>query len=163
LWEGDRVVAPKALEARETDFFSPFFHPTKKGLKRQMDAHLNILKHLGMNQLHGWAICFPNGQERLGIVQAKWSTCLVGFFPKFNRLIIDKAAFLKLSLKDTPLAVGQVDSVLEGFSHRGSIHDFTQQSSLCNLSSKAAKATGKGLYPGALWASEAPGRYALEL
>jgi hypothetical protein len=60
------------------------------------------------------------------------------------------------------LAVGEVDSVLKGFSHSGSIHDLTQQSSLCNLPSKAAKASGKGFYPGVLWASKAPGRYALE-
>ena len=39
-------------------------------------------------------------------------------------LIIDPAAFLKLLLKDAPLAVRQVYSVLEGFSHIFIIHGF---------------------------------------
>jgi hypothetical protein len=69
---------------------------------------------------------FNRTREADRVLQAKWHAQFVSRLSGLDHLIVDKAIFLKLSLKDTPLAVGQIDSVFECLSYRRSIHDFIQ-------------------------------------
>lgn len=60
---GDAIIAPEAFEARETDFLGSLFHPTKEGLKGQIDSDAAVLEHLTMDELHGWARQLPDRKE----------------------------------------------------------------------------------------------------
>jgi hypothetical protein len=109
-----------------------------------------------MNQLQCWPIFFPEWEQAFGFVPIRGALLFfVGAFAIGERLVIDPTAFLKLLLKDTPLAVREIDAVFEGFSHTFSI---TYSCAKPFARSKAAKANGKGLYPRA----KAPGVYALD-
>jgi hypothetical protein len=78
---------------------------------------------------------------------------------------IQPSALLKLLLQDTPLAVGEIDAVFEGFSRYLSIvYCYLKRNSCANHPGclKPLKQV-KGLYPGVLWASKAPGTYNLSV
>jgi hypothetical protein len=88
-----------------------------------------------MHQLQGWPIRFPDGKKGLCIVQTTFRTVRIGITTNLKRLVVDPSAFLKLVLKDTPLAVGEIDAVFEGFSHGLSIrYDYLKHNVCSNQS-----------------------------
>ncbi len=153
---GDRVVASKLFPARETNLFRAMLHPSKERLKRKMHAIADILQDHTMHQLKRWPFCFPIRKEVDRIIQPQRITFSMGITPRRKHLIVDPAAFFKLLIKDAPLAVRQVYSIVEGFSHAFIIHDFIPESKRYNL--KPLKRV-KGVYPKA----KALGFYALAL
>ena len=78
----------------------------------------------------------------------------MGIPPCGKHLIVDPPAFLKRVIEDAPLAVREIDSVLERFSHGSIILDFIIEHKCYNL--KRLKRV-KSLYPTA----EAGGVYGL--
>lgn len=91
------------------------FDTAKEGFERQINAHLNVLQDLAMHQFERGALGFPARKESLGVIQPKGLlTLFPGITTRRKRLIVDPAAFLKLLLKNAPLAFGQMQAVLEG-------------------------------------------------
>jgi hypothetical protein len=136
---GDTVVAPEALEAWKSDFLRTLLHTTKERLKCQVRAHLNVLQHLGMHDLQRLPLAFPDREKGLGIVEPKRSTFGMRVSPRLKRFIIDSPAFLKLLLKDAPLAVREIDAVFEGFSHVLSIPCSSLKHNVCSNQSSGLK------------------------
>jgi hypothetical protein len=69
-----------------------------------------------VNLRERWSIHFPDRKQGLRVIQTTFHTVRVGIPTNFKRLVIDPAAFLKLALKDAPLAVRKVDAIFKSFS-----------------------------------------------
>lgn len=69
--------------------------------------------------------------------------------PRLKRLVVYPTAFFKLCFKNASLAVGEIDSVLEGFSHVEIIPSIILHYKLYNMLRKNLKPLKrvKGLYP----------------
>ena len=65
----DRVVPAEAFEARKPDLSGTLLHPTKEGLKGQIDSYADVLEYLTMHKLHGWASQLPDRKEVQRIVR----------------------------------------------------------------------------------------------
>jgi hypothetical protein len=112
---GHTVVAAKALEARVSGVLFSGFDTPEERLECQINANLDILQHLAMHQLERFALRFPVGKHRLGVIQPKrFLTLFPSITAQSKRLIVDKAALLKLLLKEALLAFGQMQVVLIG-------------------------------------------------
>jgi hypothetical protein len=149
LRESDRVVATLALEAREPDLFRAFTYTAEECFECEIDTFGDILKHLRVNGFERGARILPFGQQALSFVPVRGALLLfVSALAIGQRLVIHPAAFLKLLLKDTPLAFGEIDAIFEGFAHPFSIapHCLSSKHVLCQTGLKPLKQV-KPLYP----------------
>ena len=140
LWIGHAIVAPEWLEARVARLVSPVLDALKERLERQVNPHLDVLQDLAMYQFERGARLFPEWQQRLCVIQPKRDAFGIGITARGKGLVIDKAAFLKLLLKDTPLAAREIDAVFEGFSHILSVLHIYVKSKYVRLWAQVAQA-----------------------
>ena len=136
---GDTVVSAEAFEAWEADCFGSRFHPTKAGLKGESHPDADVLAYLTVDEFQGGSHQLPDGQHSLRVVQpqrlAPLLICPLAFS---KRLVIRPTTFLKLLLKDTPLAVREVDSVFEALAAH---HTLFWSSMYCLTTSKVTAPT----------------------
>jgi hypothetical protein len=110
---GHTVISPKALETRVASVLFAHFDTTKEGLEGQIDPNLDVLQDLGMHELERTSHGFPVREHGLSVIQPKrFLTPFMGITARRKGLVVDPAAFLKLLLKKTLLAFGQMQAVL---------------------------------------------------
>ena len=87
LGEGERVIAPSALETGIACFLSRLPHSAKECLKGQIDPYRDILQYLGMDIFQGGTFLFQCHFEYLGMENFKGGTFLfnVRSFPVADR------------------------------------------------------------------------------
>jgi hypothetical protein len=87
----------------------------------------------------------PNGELSLRLVPVRRALLLlIGTLAIGKRLVVHPSAFLKLLLKDTPLAVREVDAVFEALTHNLRVTHPCLKSKFVLLRTEAAEAS-KGL------------------
>ena len=101
-----------------------------------------------MDKFQGGPRQLPHGEHCLRVVQAqRFVPLLIRSLAFGKRLVVGPAAFLKLLLKDSPLAVREVDPVFEALSHALSIPRPCLNSKSVLLELKPLKRM-KPFYPG---------------
>ncbi len=114
---GDAIVSPIAFEAWIARLVARF-HTTKEGLKGKINAHLNVLQHLGVYLFEFRPFRLPRGEHPgSGIVVQAFATLLVSILAGSQRAIVDEAAQLKRLLKLMLLRPRRLQTELVGQSH----------------------------------------------
>ncbi len=118
LLESEAIVPAKTTETRIARFLARF-HSVEESLESQIHSLLNILQNLGMNTLQFRMFLLPNGEQFICVIQRERLLLLLpSIFSSGKRLVINPTAKFQRLNQFRSLALGWLQTILEGFHQR---------------------------------------------
>ena len=121
LREAKTIVAIMPTKPRIARRF-PGFHAAEEGLEGQINAHSDVLQHLGMHRLEGRTVSFQYREcGDLPVAGQTLPTLLIGILAVLQQVVIEPTTLIKGLIELLNLLLGRIQAIRKHFMHTQSL------------------------------------------